>query len=62
MNREIELYELINYIANILWKQTGKGSCSPNNGLDYVPETEEDKKQLEKQTTTRTQHKIKFCH
>jgi hypothetical protein len=52
-DKEIEIYRLVNYIANVLWKQTGRGSFSRNNGVDYIPETEDDKRLMERQTITR---------
>jgi len=51
-DQEIQVYSLVNYISNVLWKQTGKSSFSRNKNPEYVAETE--RIELEGQTVTRS--------
>lgn len=53
-DKETEIYELVNYISNVLWKQTGKCSFSRRSSPEYVPETEQERLSLQRRTITRT--------
>ncbi len=49
--KEVEVHSIANYIANILYEQTGK--CKFGVGIPkYVPETEEERRELEGKTFT----------
>ena len=50
--KEVEVHSIANYIANILYEQTGR--CKFDVGIpEYVPETEEERRELEGKTFTR---------
>jgi hypothetical protein len=51
-DQEIQVYSLVNYISNVLWKQTGKSSFSRNRNPEYVPESDTERGELENQIRT----------
>lgn len=52
--KELEAHSFVNYIANMLYVQTGKGDFTEVGTPDYVPETEDDRRELEGMTFTRS--------
>lgn len=52
--KEVEAHSFANYIANMLYVETGKCDFTKVGTPDYVPETEEDRRGLEGMTFTRS--------
>lgn len=52
--KEVEAHIIANYIANVLHVQTGRCEATRVGSPDYVPETEEDRRELISKRFTRT--------
>jgi hypothetical protein len=53
-DQEIQVHSLVNYISNVLWKQTGSSSYSRKTNPEYVPESETDEEELKGDIVLRT--------